>query len=210
MRTTLFGRVPSRVVPVCPILRQRTRMRQMLVSVAGKMLIKLVSGLRPQHRVSTVGIMYHRGWKLKPCRGRFGVAGMTLVEVLVATAVSGLAMGSLVGGYIFCSASAEKSAISMAANARAMERLEQTRCALWNTSTYPVTDQLAATNFPTEVVTLDLSGAGTGVTYGTNYTVISQVSTSPQVRRIRVDCVWQFRNGQIFTNSIETCRAPDQ
>ena len=40
---------------------------------------------------------------------------MTLAEVVVAMAISGLAIAGIVGGYFFSSVSAEKSALSLAA-----------------------------------------------------------------------------------------------
>ena len=51
-------------------------------------------------------------------------AGMTLIEVVVAISISGLAVAGIVSGYVFSVRSGEKSALSLAANARAMERLE--------------------------------------------------------------------------------------
>ncbi len=142
-------------------------------------------------------------------RRRCVQGGMTLVEVVFALAVSGLAIAGIVGGYIFAVGSAEESALSLAASGRAMERLEQTRAASWQVTVYPVVDQLQQTNFPNEVVTLDLPWAGTNVTTATNITQISQISTNPPLRRIHVDCVWSFNGSQLLTNSIETCRAPD-
>jgi hypothetical protein len=75
---------------------------------------------------------------------------------------------------------------------------------------------LPPTNFPPKVVVLDLSAQGSnatnGITYATNYTTITQVSLSPQLRRIRVDCAWQFNNRQfstLYTNTVETLRGPD-
>jgi len=134
---------------------------------------------------------------------------MTLVEVVVALAISGLAVAGIVSAYVFSATSAEKGALSLAANAKAMGRLEQTRCAKWDTASWPQVDQLVATNFPNEVVILDLSGSGPGCTYATNVTQVSQISTSPPLKRIHIDCIWRFK-GQLVTNSIETCRAPDQ
>jgi len=134
---------------------------------------------------------------------------MTLVEVVVALGVSGLTVGAIVTGYLFCVTAAEKSALSLAANGMALKRLEQTRCASWNTISWPPIDQLAASNFPPQVVTLDLSGSGSAVTYGTNLVTITQVSTNPPLRCIRADCVWRFNNSNLYTNSIEMCRAPD-
>jgi hypothetical protein len=137
---------------------------------------------------------------------------MTLAEVVVAVAIASLTVLSLVGGYTFSTVGAEKANLSLAANTRALERLEDTHAAIWNVSAWPVVDQLVATNFPAKVVTLDLSGQGGGVTYATNYTTITQVSLTPPLRRVRVDCAWRFQAGQfssLLTNAVETLRAPD-
>lgn len=141
----------------------------------------------------------------------FERAGVTLVEVVVALAISGLSVAAIVGGYVFSAASAEQSALSVAATAKAIERIEQTRSATWDTVSWPPVDQLVVSNFPSQVITLDLSGSGPGATYATNFTQISDVSTNPPVRRIRVDCVWLFaRRSRVFTNTVETCRSPDE
>lgn len=140
---------------------------------------------------------------------------MTLVEVVVALAITGLTVGGLITGYIFCMTSSEKDALAMAANTRAMERIEETRSAIWAPTRAQPVDELVATNFPDKTVTLDLSGSGSAITSATLKTDISQISPSaslpfsPPVRRIRVDCSWQFK-GTAMVTSIETCRAPDQ
>jgi hypothetical protein len=41
-------------------------------------------------------------------------------------------------------------------------------------------------------------------------TTISQISLTPPIRDVRVDCIWQFRGAEFITNTIETIRAPDQ
>src|SRR5262245_17650021 len=137
---------------------------------------------------------------------------MTLAEVVVSLSIAGLTVASLIGGYITSTVAAEKASLSLAANTRALERLEDTHAAIWNISTWPVVDELATTNFPTKLVILDLSGQGSGITYATNYTTISQVSLAPPLRRVRVDCVWRFQNRQsstLVTNTVETLRGPD-
>ena len=148
-----------------------------------------------------------------PGRGaRTQALGMTLAEVVVALAIASLTFLGLVGGYISSMVWAEKASLSLAANTRALERLEDTHAAIWNVSGWPVVDQLVVTNFPAELVILDLSGQGAGITYGTNYTTITQVSLAPQLRRVRVDCVWGFQSGKysgLFTNTVETLRGPD-
>jgi type II secretory pathway pseudopilin PulG len=136
---------------------------------------------------------------------------MTLVEVLVSFGISGLAVAGIVYGYVYSINSAERFSMSVAANARAVERMEQIRGATWNSSSSPVIDQVDASNFPNQTVTLDLSGSGTGVTYATNIATITDISTSPPLKRVRVDCVWTFgTSSQLMTNTIESCRAPDQ
>jgi hypothetical protein len=135
---------------------------------------------------------------------------MTLLEVVFALTVSGLAIAGIVGGYIFAVGSSQRSALSLAATGRATERLEQTRAAPWQISSYPQVDQLQASNFPQETVTLDLPWAGTAITTATNFTQISQISATPPLRRIHVDCVWRINSSELLTNSVETCRAPDQ
>ncbi len=134
---------------------------------------------------------------------------MTLVEVVVALFITGLTVVGIVSGYIFCSKSSAKDALYMAANAQAVDRLETVRSAQWDTSSYPPVDQLVKTNFPDVVITLEQL-KGTGTVSATLKTDISQISTMPPLKRIRVDCIWQFNGVTLVTNTIETCRAPDQ
>jgi type II secretory pathway pseudopilin PulG len=134
---------------------------------------------------------------------------MTLVEVVVALALAGLMVAGIVAGYIYCSASTVKDSLYMAANARAMERIEETRSAIWAPYRAQPVDELVATNFPDEIVTLDMTVSGSQTNSATLLTDISPISLSPPLRRIHVDCIWQFQGVEI-TNSIETCRAPDQ
>ena len=135
---------------------------------------------------------------------------MTLVEVVVALAIAALVLTGIVAGYICCTTSTLKDSLYMAANARAMERMEETRSAIWAPYRAQPTNQLVAANFPDQVVILDLAGSGSNVTSATIQTDISQISLSPPVMRIHVDCIWQFQGVEWITNSIETCRAPDQ
>ena len=134
---------------------------------------------------------------------------MTLIEVVIALAITGLMVAGIVSGYMFCTTSTVKDSLYMAANTRAMERLEETRSAIWAPYRATPVDELVATNFTNQVVTLDLAPSDPTATTATLITTISQISTSPAVREVHVDCVWQFRDATI-TNSIETARAPDQ
>jgi prepilin-type N-terminal cleavage/methylation domain-containing protein len=147
-----------------------------------------------------------------PLRGR---AGMTLVEVVISLAIAALMVAGIVEGYIYCTTSAVKAELAQAANAKAMQRLEETRSAVWDTSSYPVVDQLVASNFPDEIVTLDLPGTNSAGTLATIQTTIVQISPSPSFpslpprRGIHVDCIWQFQGTGLITNSIESIRAPN-
>jgi hypothetical protein len=134
---------------------------------------------------------------------------MTLVEVVIAMLVAGLAIAGIIGGYNFCTAAAQKAALIQAANARAMERIEETRSIFWDVTTWNAEDKLVSSNFPLKTVTLGLSGSGTATLTASLQTQISQISTNPSLKRVRVNCIWQFRGVQ-FTNSVETLRAPDQ
>jgi type II secretory pathway pseudopilin PulG len=140
---------------------------------------------------------------------RLHQAGMTLVEVVIAMSLTGLAVGGIINGYNYCTTSSQKAALFLAANAQAIERIEETRSAKWDTASFPAVDRVVATNFPSKTVTLDLSGRGGVVTPATIETAITSVSSNPPLKRIRVDCIWRF-GGQWITNTIETYRAPDQ
>ena len=61
---------------------------------------------------------------------------MTLFEVVVALAITGMTAGGIVTGYIYSTTSAVKAELAQAANARAMERLEQAQSARWDTSSW--------------------------------------------------------------------------
>ncbi len=134
---------------------------------------------------------------------------MTLTEVVVVMAITGLTIVGIVSGYNYCTHSAQKAALSLAAHARALERIEETRSAKWDTSAFPAVDQLVTSNFPNRVVVLDLSGAGVATTSASIQTEIATLATNPQLKRIRVNCTWNFR-GEAVVTSIETFRAPDQ
>ena len=135
---------------------------------------------------------------------------MTLVEVVIALGLTVLMVTGIVTGYIYCTTANVKDSLYMAANARAAARLEETRSARWDTSSFPPVDELVATNFPDQMVALDLSGIGAQVTSATVRTEISDLSLTPPVRKIRVQCIWSVKGDELVTNTIETCRAPDQ
>ncbi|HTY86324.1 MAG TPA: hypothetical protein VMB80_02570 [Candidatus Acidoferrum sp.] len=142
-----------------------------------------------------------------PPRGR---AGTTLVEVVIALAITGVTLVGIVGGYIYCTTAAVKAELVQAANARVMQRIEEARSARWDTSVWPIVDQLVATNFPDQSILLGLPGSDAGGAAAVIQTTISQISLTPPTRKVRVDCIWQFRGAEWITNTVETIRGPDQ
>lgn len=135
--------------------------------------------------------------------------GFTLAEVLIAMAISMLSLAGIIYGYIGSCKRAEWSAYSMAAESLAMQRLEQTRASKWDLDAFPQVDELIATNFPIQTNILDVPASGTNITWATCTTVITMVSATPPLKQIRVDCVWQAKNGRWFTNTVVTYRGAD-
>lgn len=138
-------------------------------------------------------------------------AAFSLIEVLVSMLVVGIMLGGLFSLYTQSAVRAEWSAYSLAGHLMAMRGLEQARAAKWDPRAAVPVDDVVPANFPVVVDVLDLGPGGTGVTYATNVTQIQNVSTNPLLKLIRVDCTWTFpRLGRTSTNTIFTCRAPDQ
>ena len=135
---------------------------------------------------------------------------MTLIEVVIALAIASVMLGGIISGYIYCMSADVKAELMQAGHARAMERIEQARSAVWAPSRAVPQDDLVATNFPDLVVPLDLPGAATNGTLATIQTTIASISDNPPMRMIHVDCVWQYQGVEWVTNSVETIRAPDQ
>ena len=136
-------------------------------------------------------------------------AGMTLVEVIIALAITGLTVAGIVSGYLFCMTAAVKTELMEAAHAKALERIEQARSAVWAPNRSDPQDDLVSSNFPDLHVILDLPGTNAG-TAAIIQTTIASISVNPPMRKIHVDAIWNFRGAELITNSIETVRAPDQ
>jgi Tfp pilus assembly protein PilV len=143
-------------------------------------------------------------------RARGKRSGVTLAETVIAMAIAAVTIGATITGYILSANMAEWSAYSLAAQSLAMQRLEQSRAAKWEPLANPPTDELLPGNFPVSTAMLDIPISGTNVTYATITTTISNISTNPSVKMIRVSCVWRFTNRGLFTNTVMSYRAPDQ
>jgi len=134
----------------------------------------------------------------------------TLTEVVFSLALIGLTAGGIINGYIQSARVTDWQARSLAAESLAMQRVEQCRAAKWDTRSFPVVDQLVSSNFPTLTEQMDLPTVSTNASYATIYTTISTISSSPPLRMMQADCVWQFPGRGLFTNTVVTYRAPDQ
>ncbi len=139
---------------------------------------------------------------------------ITLVEVLMSMSLSMMTVGGVAYAFIYSSHRTEWSACSLAAQNLAMQRLEQARACKWDPMGFPPVDYLVAANFGMSTNVLDIPSSGGRFVWATNFTTITLVSTNPQVKFIKVDCVWAFSSGlrewRLYTNTVATLRAPDQ
>jgi type II secretory pathway pseudopilin PulG len=158
-------------------------------------------------------------------------AGFTLVEVVISIAVTGLVFAGVLNGYVQSARNAEWSGYSLAAQALAVQQIEQGRSAVWDYSTGSGRNELTNLNLvnlqydsTTKTATgyswstLDLPYSGTNVVRATNYVTIRMLyfnnNANPpvQLQMMQVDTVWPFTVGtaaRYFTNSVATYFAPD-
>ena len=140
-----------------------------------------------------------------------GTEGFTLAEALVAMAIAGLTVVAMVGGFTFLIRSSNGAAYSLAANALALQRYEQTRAAKLDASAYPMVDELVSSNFPPQAVLMDVpqSAGNSTALYATNYTTITTISTNPLFKAVQIDCVYAVPTGKSFTNTLVSYRGSE-
>jgi len=151
--------------------------------------------------------------RLKPNNRSFRRAAFTLVEVLVCMMVMGLVFAGILAGNTQSSSRAEWAGYNMAAQALAVQQLEQFHAAAWDTQASPVVDW--TTNFPASITNvLDLHISGTNAVWVTNNITITniQIASNPvvNIKMLRVDTIWNWRNTTLFTNTLVTYKAPDE
>lgn len=155
-------------------------------------------------------------------------AAFTLAEVVISMAIAAFVFGGIITAYIQSTRRAEWSGYSLAAQALAIQQLEQARSAVWDSALgkNEVTN-LALNNWKYTNATrvgsgyswtnLDLPVSGGNFVRATNYVTIrmlTNVAGVPAVslQMVQVDTVWPFQIGttnRFFTNSISTYLAPD-
>lgn len=155
-------------------------------------------------------------------------SAFTLAEVVMALAIVGLIFGGILTANDQSAKRAEWSGYSLAAQALAIQQLEQSRASVWDDSVskneLTNLNLLAWTyNTSTRVgkgyswANLDLPISGTNVIRATNYvtvTMLTNVTGAPAVKlqMVQVDTVWRFRffgGNRLCTNTIVTYYAPD-
>jgi type II secretory pathway pseudopilin PulG len=154
-------------------------------------------------------------------------SGFTLAEVVITVAVTALLFGGIITGYVQSAYKAEWTGYSLAAQALAIQQLEQARAAKWDTQDTPIVTEITNLNliswgysggvwsgYSTNI--LDLPVAGTNTVVATNYTKVFPITVSAvplvTIYMVKVDTVWPFmRSGQrvFFTNTIAAYYAPD-
>ncbi len=171
---------------------------------------------------------YH---SLKPLPGKSSCGGFHAGEVVISLAVTGLVFAGILTGYVQSARNAEWTGYSLAAQALAVQQIEQGRSAVWDYSTgstrneltnlnllNPQYDSSTKTRTGYSWTTLDLPYSGTNVVRATNYVTVrmfyfNNVASPPvQLQMMQVDTVWPFTVGTVatyFTNSIATYFAPD-
>jgi hypothetical protein len=137
-------------------------------------------------------------------------AGSTMMEGVFAIMVVLITMSGSINGYVSTATRAEWSAYNLAAHSLAMQRMEQTRAAKWDTMGFPVVDQVVQANFPPRTEILDVPIRGTNYVVATVTTTVTDLSAIPPLKMVRVDCVWPFLQRGPYTNTVISYRAPDQ
>jgi type II secretory pathway pseudopilin PulG len=141
-----------------------------------------------------------------------GHRSFTLVEVVLSIAIVAFGCWGIVYGYMMAAKQADLSGCSLAAQALAVQRLEQARSARWDRLAATPIDELVSANFPDIVTNLDLPVISTVPrTMATMMTTITLITNDPPLKFVQVTCTWtNLMTRRIYTNIISTYRAPDQ
>jgi Tfp pilus assembly protein PilV len=154
--------------------------------------------------------------QINPRKPGLSSRGSTLVEIVMAVAVSTLAFSGIIMGLTTTCQRAEWASYNLAAQNLAQQGIEQARAAKWDPQASTPVDNCVQTNFPSVGTNiLDVPLSGTNITYATNVWTITTVSSDPYpLKMIRVDTTWRYqrpgRPSQVFTNTVATLRAPNQ
>jgi Tfp pilus assembly protein PilV len=146
-------------------------------------------------------------------RSRARAEGFTLAEVVMSIFIAAVVFCGVIGAYVQAAYRAEWSGYSLAAQALAIQQLEQAKAGVWDNQTCNITNLNTVTS-----ATLDLPvpGSSTNSVYATNYTTITSITnldvTQVTVYMVKVDTVWPFlwKNRVVYyTNTVADYYAPD-
>ncbi len=135
--------------------------------------------------------------------------GVSLVEVVVALALTGIAVTGVVSGFMCSLCASTATHYSEAAQLLAVQGLERVRAARWDAVAYPVLDEVVSSNFPPTVVQMDRIGNGINSVYATNFTTITTISTNPWLKMIQIECAYKYGQGKVFTNVLISYRGTE-
>jgi prepilin-type N-terminal cleavage/methylation domain-containing protein len=145
----------------------------------------------------------------RPVQGKSNPRAFTLIEVAVAMAIAALVMAGMFQGYTMASRRAQFSSYSLAASAVAMKQMERIVASQWVISGQTVTNIFNPALVAVQTNALGMPSNGTNLVYATNYSSVTQLSTTPPYLMVRVDCVWNFMGLGMFTNTVAVLRGPD-
>ena len=157
------------------------------------------------------------------------VAGFTLIEVVISTAIVAVVFGGIMTSYIQSGMRVQWSGYSLAAQSLATAVLEQAKSGVWDPAqAVPVNNltnlNLLAPSYNASTKTytgyskaiLDVPYSGTNFTVATNFVTVQMIFvsgvTNVQMQFVRVDTVWPFQLRQanlFFTNTVCTMVSPD-
>ncbi|MGC3960967.1 MAG: hypothetical protein QM813_24465 [Verrucomicrobiota bacterium] len=156
-------------------------------------------------------------------------SAFTLVEVVLSVLICGLVFSGILQCYTFSAERTQWAGYSMAAQALAIQQLEQARSGVSepNGSRNELTNlNLLSRTYNTSTRTmrgysisiLDIPISGTNAVSATNFVTVRLVNLNNtnnppvQVQLVQVDTVWPFkafRRNQLHTNTVVTYVAPD-
>jgi Tfp pilus assembly protein PilV len=164
-------------------------------------------------------------------RRRRGSAGFTLIEVAISALIVAMVFGGIIMAYEQSGQRVEWTGYSLAAQALAMQTIEQARATVWDPAQTPPVNELTNLNLmgatfvsgpPNYILTgfttniLDVPYQSTNYVMATNYVTISIVSlngnSNDQEQVVQVQTVWPFwirASNLYFTNTVTTIISPD-
>lgn len=156
------------------------------------------------------------------------VAAFTLAEVVMAVAIAAMIFGGIITANVHLTQRAEWTGQSLAAQALAIQQLEQARSAVWDNTLFKneMTNlNLLGWTYNTNTgvgkgysyALLDLPIAGTNYVQATNYVTLTQLTNvtglpAVKLQMLQVETVWRFKafgGPRLHTNTVVTYYAPD-